>query len=153
MRSFRAKKSLLSRRYLRDPRPFWMDPRYWQRTYGNTALILFRTFATCCNVGTLENKKGFTALTHSIGCNKRKKIRVSNREAMLNYSAKNSFLVPCSITAPKQKHNNLIYFLRGHQIFVDSFTNSIPRTPKAIKTPPNWKFLSRLSCLKAVQLM
>lgn len=77
MRSFRAKKSLLSRRYLRDPRPLLMDLRNGQRTYGNTVLILFRIFATCCNVGTLVNRKGLTALTHSIGCKKRNRVRIT----------------------------------------------------------------------------
>lgn len=91
MRSFRAKKSLLSRRYLRDPRPLLMDLRNGQRTYGNTVLILFRIFATCCNVGTLVNRKGLTALTHSIGCKRTNKIRITN--------AKLRYFNLCQITA------------------------------------------------------
>lgn len=77
MRSLREKKSLLSRRYLRDLRPLKMEARNGQRTYGSIALTLFRVFATCCNAGTFENKKGLTALTQSIGCKKKTKARVN----------------------------------------------------------------------------
>lgn len=70
-RSRSAKKSLLSRRCLRNPRPFWIDLRNGHRMHGSMAAIFLRMPMTWSKAGTLENRRGLTALTQSMGCKKR----------------------------------------------------------------------------------
>jgi hypothetical protein len=66
-RSRSAKKSFPSRRYLRTPSPLCMEFRKGHWTQGSIAAIFFRTLMILSRAGTLENRKGLTALTQSIG--------------------------------------------------------------------------------------
>lgn len=68
IRSLKAKKSVLSRRYLRELSPLLSVFRNGQRTYGSIMVILFRMLIIWLSAGTFEDRKGLTALTQSIGC-------------------------------------------------------------------------------------
>lgn len=71
IRSLKAKKSVLSRRCLRVLSPLLSVLRNGQCTYGIIMVILFRMLIIWFSAGTLEDRKGLTALTHSIGCKTR----------------------------------------------------------------------------------